>query len=225
MCDTVQKYTQEVNMKLYTQRAACSLSPHIISREIGLDIQIVPVDRATHRTRDGEDFHTVNPNGYVPALVLDDGEVLIEGTAIMQYLATLKPEARLMPADERGRRLVQSLLNFVATEIHKPMAQMLTPDYAPVNEALHRHVAARLDWIDSQFKGDYLTGDTFSVADAYLFVCLNWSQWNDIDLKRWPRLQAFMQRVGGRAAVREALEAEGLVPKDDGVFFGPALGA
>lgn len=212
-------------MKLYIRRAACSLAPHIISRELGLALNIVPVDRDSHLTRDGEDFHTVNPNGYVPVLVLDDGEVLLEGTAIVQYLAALKPEAGLMPADERGRRLVQSLLNFIATEIHKPMAQMLTADYAQVKDTLHRNVAARLDWIAGQFKGDYLTGDRFGVADAYLFVCLNWSQWNGIDLKGWPRLQAFMQRVVRRPAVHEALMAEGLAPKADKGFFGPALAA
>jgi glutathione S-transferase len=212
-------------MKLYTQRAACSLASHIIAHEVGLDIGIVRVDRATHRTSDGEDFLAINPNGYVPVLVLDDGEILLEGTAILQYLAGLKPEAGLMPEDAKGRRLVQSLLNFIATELHKPMAQMLTPDYAPVKEALHKHVAPRLDWIEDRITGDYLLGDRFSVADAYLFVCLNWSQWNGIDLSHWPKLEAFMQRVGRRPAVLAALEAEGLAPWGDGIFFAPALAA
>jgi glutathione S-transferase len=207
-------------MKLYTQRAACSLASHIIALELGLDVEIVPVDRATHRTGKGEDFLAINPNGYVPALVLDDGEILIEGTAILQYLAGLKPEARLMPEDAKGRRLVQSHLNFIATEIHKPMAQMLTPDYAPVKAALHKHVAPRLEWIAGRFGGDYLLGDTFSVADAY-----NWSQWNGVDLSRWPSLEAFMRRVGRRPAVRSALEAEGLAAWGEGVFFAPALAA
>jgi glutathione S-transferase len=212
-------------MKLYTQRAACSLASHIIAYELGLDIEIIRVDRATHRTSDGEDFLTINPNGYVPALVLDDGEILIEGTAILQYLVSLKPETGFIPDDAKDRRLVQSLLNFIATELHKPMAQMLTPDYAPVKDALYKHVAPRLDWVANRFTGDYLLGDTFSVADAYLFVCLNWSQWNGIDLSRWPSLEVFMQRVGGRPAVLAALQAEGLAPWGDGVFFAPALAA
>jgi len=213
-------------MKLYTQRAACSLASHIIAYELGLDIEIIRVDRATHRTSDGEDFLAINPNGYVPALVLDDGEILIEGTAILQYLASLRPETGFIPDDAKSQRLVQSLLNFIATELHKPMAQMLTPDYAPVKGALYKHVAPRLDWIANRFTGgDYLLGDRFSVADAYLFVCLNWSQWNGIDLSRWPRLEAFMQRVGRRPAVLAALQAEGLAPRGDGIFFAPALAA
>lgn len=212
-------------MKLYTQRAACSLASHIIAYELGLDVEIIRVDRATHRASNGEDFRTINPNGYVPALVLDDGEVLIESAAILQYLVSLRPEAGLIPGDAKGRRLVQSLLNFVATELHKPMAQMLTPDYAPVKDALYKHIAPRLDWIAGRFAGEYLLGDTFSVADAYLFVCLNWSQWNGIDLKRWPRLETFMQRVAQRPAVLRALQAEGLAPWGDGVFFAPALAA
>jgi glutathione S-transferase len=212
-------------MKLYTQRAACSLASHIIAYELGLDIEIVRVDRATHRTSDGEDFLAINPNGYVPALVLEDGEILIEGTAILQYLAGLKPEAGLMPEDAKGRRVTQSLLNFIATELHKPMAQMMTPDYAQVKQAIQEHVAPRLDWIAGRLTGDYLLGDTFSVADAYLFVCLNWSQWNGIDLTRWPVLEALMQRVGRRPAVLTALQAEGLSPWGEGVFFAPALAA
>ena len=208
-------------MKLYTQRAACSLASHIIACELGLDLEVVRVDRATHRTSDGQDFLAINPNGYVPALVLDDGEVLVEGTAILQYLASLNPEAGLMPEDAKGQRLIQSLLNFIATELHKPMAQMMTPDYAPVKEALYKHVAPRLDWIVGRLIGDYLLGHKFSVADAYLFVCLNWSQWNGIDLARWPKLEAFMKRVGQRPAVRLALEAEGLAPRAAGVFYAP----
>ena len=212
-------------MKLYTQRAACSLACHMIARELGLDLDVVPVDRATRRTGAGEDFLAINPHGYVPALVLDDGEILIEGAAIMQYLADLKPEAGLMPRDQQGRRRVQSLLNFIATEIHKPMAQMLIPDYAPVKDVVRKLVISRLDWMATRIRGDYLLGDTFTVADAYLFVCLNWSQWNGVDLSRWPRLETFMRLVGRRPAVIAALTAEGLAPRADAVFFAPALAA
>jgi glutathione S-transferase len=212
-------------MKLYTHRAACSLSPHIIIRELGLDIEIVPVDRITHRTIDGEDFLAINPLGYVPVLVLDDGEVLMEGSAIVQYLAGLKPEAGLMPEDEEDRRRIQALLNYIATEIHKPMAQLLNTDFASVKEPLNKHIASRLDWIVKHFKGDYLMGDKFTVADAYLFVCLNWSQWNGVDLKRWPRLEAFMRLVGRRPAVLEALGAESLTHRANGIVFSPALAA
>lgn len=209
-------------MKLYIRPAACSLSPHIIARELELDIGIVHVERSTHRTGDGQDFLAINPNGYVPALMLDDGEIVIEGPAIVQYLTNLKPDGSLAPRSAAERRRIQSLLNFIATEIHKSMGQMFDPAYAPVKDVLHQHVAARLGWIATQFEGDYLTGDGFSIADASLFVCLNWSQWLEIDLSRWPELELFMRRVGARPRVREALKAEGLTPRPDGIFFAPA---
>jgi glutathione S-transferase len=209
-------------MKLYVRPAACSLSPHIVARELELDIDIVHVERGTHQASDGQDFLAINPNGYVPALVLDDGEILIEGPAIVQYLADLKPDGGLAPRSVAERRRIQSRLNFIATEIHTPMGQMFAPAYAPVKGVLHRHVAARLGWIATRFEGDYLTGDRFSIADAYLFVCLNWSQWLGIDLSRWPELERLMRRVGARSKAREALETEGLALQPDGLFFAPA---
>jgi glutathione S-transferase len=209
-------------MKLYVRPAACSLSPHIVARELGLDIEIVQVERGTPQAGDGQDFLTINPNGYVPALLLDDGEILIEGPAIVQYLADLKPEGGLAPRSTAERRRIQSLLNFIATEVHTPMGQMFAPAYAPVKDVLRRHVGTRLGWIAEQFEGGYLTGNRFSIADAYLFVCLNWSQWLGIDLSRWPELELFMRRVGARPGAREALETEGLAPQPDGLFFAPA---
>ncbi len=209
-------------MKLYIRPAACSLSPHIVARELGLDIDIIQVERGTHLASDGHDYLTINPNGYVPALVLDDGEILLEGPAIVQYLAGLVPDGGLAPRSAADRRRIQSLLNFIATEIHSPMGQMFAPAFAPVKDVLHRHVAARLGWIASHFEGNYLTGDRFSVADAYLFICLNWSQWLDISLSPWPELEKFMRRVGARPAAREAFLAEGLALQPDGLFFAPA---
>lgn len=212
-------------MKLYIHPAACSLSPHIVAQELGLDVRIVPVERGTHRTADGEDFLAINPNGYVPVLVLDDGEILIEGPAIVQHLASMKPDGGFVPRDAHERRRIQSLLNFVATELHKPMAQMFYPDYAPVKDVLRKHVSARLDWISSQFAGDFLLGDKLSLADIYLFVCLNWSFFLNIDLSRWPRLEVFMREVGARPAVREALKAEGLAHRANGIHFTPRVAA
>jgi len=208
-------------VKLFIHQGACSLSPHIISRELGLDVEIVPVDRKTHRTADGRDFLALNPDGYVPALELDNGEIVIEGAAIVQYLAALRPEAELVPADPRGRRIVQSLLSFIATEIHKPMAQLLMPAYAAISDTLRTVVAKRLDGLATRLDGSYLLGEQFTVADAYLFVCLNWSQWNGVDLSRWPKFEAFMQRVGKRPKVLAALAEEGLFPRAGGVFFAP----
>lgn len=212
-------------MKLYISPAACSLSPHIVAQELRLDIRIVEVDRSAAVTSDGQDFLAINPHGYVPVLELDDGEILMEGPAIVQHLAAMKPEAGLAPIGARERRQVQQMLNFVSTEIHKPMAQMFNPEYALVKNVLRTHVIARLGWLSSQLADDYLIGERLSVADFYLFVCLNWSQWLEIDLSPWPRLGAFMIRIGERPAVRAALEAEGLAHHDRGVFFAPRASA
>ena len=209
-------------MKLYIHQAACSLSPHIVARELDLDVHVVEVERDAHKTTDGENFLAINPNGYVPVLVLDDGEILMEGPAIVQHLADMKPTGGLAPRDAQERRRIQSLLSFVATELHKPMAQMFYPDYAAVKDVLRSHVTARLDWISAQFAGDFLIGERLSVADVYLFVCLNWSPWLNIDLSARPRLEAFMRQVGARPAVREALQAERLAHHADGIFFAPA---
>ncbi|PJI40230.1 MAG: glutathione S-transferase [Ferrovibrio sp.] len=213
-------------MKLYMHQAACSLSPHIIARELDLEVEIVPVERGTYRTADDTDYLAVNPNGYVPALVLDDGEVVLEGPAIVQRLAELRPQAGMMPQDLRARAQLQSLLNFISTELHKPMTQMFNPAYAPVRDVLQRHVAGRLNWVSTRLDvNPYLMGEAFSLADAYLFVCLNWCQWLGIDLSEWPRLVVFMLRVGKRPGVQAALAAEKLAPHSGGVFFAPQKAA
>lgn len=209
-------------MRLYVHRAACSLSPHIVVHELGLDVDIIHVDRASQTTDDGRDFRTINPNGYVPALELDDGEVIIEGPAIVQYLVDLVPGSEFTPRDTRERHRLQSLLNFVSTEIHKPMNQMFAPAYAPVREVLHKHIAFRLDSIEARLQQGFLSGDRISVADIYLYVCLNWSQWLDIDLSRWPRVQAFMRGMNQRPRVLDALAAERLRPAPGGIFFSPS---
>ncbi len=213
-------------MKLYMHAAACSLSPHIICRELGIPVDIVEVDRKTHKTPTGADYLQINANGYVPALELDDGEVLIEGPAIVQHLAELRPDSGLL--SEPGtmeRTRVQSWLNFITSELHKPMAMMFQPAYAAANAALQAHVHKRLDWLSTRIAGPYLTGKTFTVADAYLFVCLNWSPWLKIDLAPWPALQDFMRRVAARPGVQEALQAEELVALSHrGHVFRPAGG-
>lgn len=204
-------------MKLYMHTAACSLSPHIVCRELGLDVELIAVDRNSHRTSDGRDYLAINGNGYVPILELADGTRLMEGPAIVQYLADLKPEAGLVPppgSAERAR--LQGWLNFIATELHKPLAMQYYPEYAGVREALRAHVMKRFTWLSEQLTGDHLMGERFSVADAYLFVCLNWTQFLKIDLSPWPNLTDLMRRVAARPAARAALAAEGLVPSDSG---------
>jgi glutathione S-transferase len=215
---------EETAMKLYMHAAACSLSPHIICRELGLDIELVQVDRQTHRTSNGEDYLAINGNGYVPALMLDDGKVLTEGPAIVQFLADSVPEgAALLPEVGNIRRNeVQSYLNFITAELHKPMVLLFNPIYSSVHEEIRALISKRLAWLNGRLAGPYLTGDAFTVADAYLFVCLNWSPWTNIDLKQWPALHGFMARVAARPKVREALQAEDLEAFDaDGVYFAP----
>ncbi|MFL6650426.1 MAG: glutathione S-transferase family protein [Sulfurifustaceae bacterium] len=211
-------------MKLYFHAAACSLSPHIVCRELGIPIELVEVDRKTHKTPTGENFLEVNGNGYVPVLELDDGRHIIEGPAIVQYLADLRPDAGLAPRPGTMARVrLQSWLNFVTSELHKPMAMMFSPDYAAAKEALAKHVNKRLDWLAQQLTGPYLMGESLSVADAYLFVVLNWSPWLKVELDRWPVLKDFVVRISARPKVQEALAAEGLVRvgRGEGIFYAP----
>jgi len=212
-------------MKLYMHAAACSLSPHIVCRELGLDIELVQVDRQTHRTSDGKDYLAINGNGYVPALMLDDGKVLTEGPAIVQFLADSVPQgSAMLPAvGDLKRNEVQSYLNFITAELHKPMVMLFNPLYASVHEQIRALISKRLAWLDGRLAGGpYLTGEAFTVADAYLFVCLNWSPWTGIDLQQWPGLHGFMARVAARTKVREALQAEELEAFDaDGIYFAP----
>ena len=211
-------------MKLYMHAGACSLSPHIVCHELGLPVELVWVDRKTHQTNTGDDYYQINGNGYVPALQLDDGTVLIEGPAIVQYLADLRPDAGLAPRPgtlERTR--LHSWLNFITSELHKPLAMLMDPAMQPARAAIAEKVGKRLDWLVSQLTGPYLMGERFTVADPYLFVCLNWSPWNKLDLDRWPTLIGFMRRIADRPAVAAALAAEGLArPDPAGVFFAPA---
>jgi glutathione S-transferase len=207
-------------MKLYMHTAACSLAPHIVCRELGLDVELVHIDRITLRTSDGRDFRDVNGAGYVPVLELDDGTRITEGPAIVQYLADLKPEAGLVPpAGTLERVRLQSWLNFITSELHKPMAMQMYPEYAGSRDALRAHATKRFNWLSSQLTGPYLLGEHYSVADAYLFVCLNWTQFQKFDLSPWPKLTGLMRRVAARPAVQQALAAEGLGPRDSGGFY------
>jgi glutathione S-transferase len=211
-------------MKLYMHVGACSLSPHIVCRELGFPVELLEVDRKTQKTPAGEDYFRVNGNGYVPVLELDDGQRITEGPAIVQYLSDLRPDAGLAPrAGTIERTRLQSWLNFITSELHKPMAMLFEPAFGPARDAIVAKLTHRLDWLSTQLKSSFLMGEQFTVADPYLFVCLNWSPWIKIDLRRWPALEEFMTRVGARPKVREALKAEGLVRNgSDGSFFVPS---
>jgi glutathione S-transferase len=201
-------------MKLYYAPGACSLSPHIVSRELGIPLELKKVNTKDKTIEGGGDYWKVNARGYVPALELDDGHVLTEGPAIVQYLADRKPEAGLAPkAGTTERYQLQEWLNFLTSEIHKGFSPLFKPNTPEEYKKISKeNLANRFDWLDKQLAGrDYLMGKAFTVADAYLFVLLNWTKFQSIDLAKWPNLAAYQQRVGARPKVQEALKAEGLV--------------
>jgi len=201
-------------MKLYYLPGACSLSPHIVARELGLALTLDKVDGTTKLTASGENFLEVNPKGYVPAIRLDDGEVLTEGPVIVQYLADLKPESGLAPPNGTlARYRLQEILTYINSELHKTYSPLFNP--ATSDETRAERVAylkRRYGYIESiLLRQPYLTGEHFSVADAYLFVVTNWSRVIKLDLSEFPALLAFQKRVVERPAVQEAMRAEGLI--------------
>ena len=207
----------EAPMKLYYSPAACSLSPHIVAVEAGIALELtrVNIGKTPHTTASGAEFSTVNPNGYVPVLELDDGTLLTEGPAIVQYLADLKPDSGLAPAaGTLARTRLQSWLNFIATELHKVFSPWLFhAEYGAQVHAIARgRLAERLGFVDRHLAagGPFLMGESFTAADAYLFTVVNWSTFVDVDLSGFANLRAYMERVGARPAVREAMKAEGL---------------
>lgn len=201
-----------MTLKLYYAPGACSLSPHIIAREAQLDIQLDKVDFATKKTESGKDFNAINPKGYVPALELENGQVLTENPAIALYLADQKPGSKLAPAQgslERYRTL--ELLSFINSEIHKGYSPLFNPKATPETRQ------EKIDYLHKRYPvveklladKPYLTGENFSVADAYLFVVTRWATPLKVDLSQFKALTAFQERVNQRPAVKAALEAEG----------------
>lgn len=193
-------------MKLYYSPGACSLSPHIVAREAGIALDLEKVDLGAKKTASGEDFKAINPKGYVPAMRLDDGTLLTEGPAIVQYLADQKPDGDLAPQ----RYKLAEWLAFLNSEVHKVWSGLWNPkaERAPILEKLE----PRLNFLEAELsKRPYLMGERFSAADAYLFTLLNWAQWTKVDLSRWAALTQYAEKVKARPKVQEALRAEGLV--------------
>jgi glutathione S-transferase len=198
-------------MKLYYNPAVCSLSPHIALREAGIPFELVKVDIRAHTVADGSDYYKINPKGYVPVLQLDNGELLTEGLAIVEYIADLKPEANIAPPHgTMARHRLREWLAFISTEIHKgfgPLFNRNLPD--DQKQATRERLGARLAWVEQQLQGKtYLLGDQFSVADGYLFTVLGWGKWTGVEIAQWPGLVAFCERVGARPKVQEAIAAE-----------------
>ena len=204
-------------MKLYYATGTCSLAPHIVANEaeIALDLERVDIGKAQRLTETGVDYATVNPNLYVPALRLDDGAVITEGVAIMQYLADYKPESKIVPPSGTLARVrLEQWLVFISTELHKMYSPWLFhPEYgAQAQEVARGKIVQRLAYVDEQLatNGPFLLGLNFSPADAYLFTIVGWSPFAKVDLASFPYLRAFMDRVGARPSVRDAMLAQGL---------------
>lgn len=201
-------------MKLYYSPGACSMAPHIVLREAGLKFDLEQVDLAGKKTAGGDDYTKINSKGYVPAVKLDDGQVLTEGVAIMQYLADQKPESGLAPkAGTMERYRLMEWLNFISTEIHKSFSPLWNPKTPEETKQNQRNLLGRrFDYLAQQLKGrQYLMGDRFTVADAYLFTVLNWTGKLNVDLSKWPVIREFMARVAARPRVVETMKAEGLI--------------
>ncbi len=202
-------------MKLYYKPGACSLASHIILHEIGKPFEIEKVDTAARLTETGRRYDTINPKGVVPVLETGAGETLTEGAAILQYLADSAGETGLAPeAGTMARARVAEVLNFVASELQVafgPLFSDAADDAA--REAGRARVAGKLDWLEGLLADGrvYLTGAQFTVADAYVFVVAGWSRFKGIDLARWPKVQALMDRVATRPAAMAAMKAEGLI--------------
>ena len=201
-------------MKLYFSPGACSLAPHIVLNESGLAYEAVRASTKTHQLDDGTDYYTINSKGYVPLLELDSGERLTEGPVIVQYIADKVPEKKLAAANgTMARYRQQEWLNFITSELHKGFGNLFNPAMPEEGKAVARaRVTDRLKWVDSQLAGkQYLMGDNFSVADAYLFTVSNWAQYVGVDISGLPELTAYRARVAARPAVQEAMKAEGLL--------------
>jgi glutathione S-transferase len=201
-------------MKLYYTPGASSLSPHIVACEAGLPLELVKVDLQSKRTETGEDFRQLNPDGYIPLLLLDDGKRLTEGPAIVQYLADLAPDRKLAPPSGSFERYqLQQWLNFISTEIHKNFIPLFNP--VASEDTKKQAIAMLMTRLKSVAEhlssGSYLLGEQFSVADIYLYVTLSWGQYVNLDTSQWPAFSRYMDRIAERPAVQQAMKEEGLI--------------
>jgi glutathione S-transferase len=202
-------------MKLYYTPSVCSLAPHIVLREAGYEFELEKVNLKTKKTESGEDFSAINDKSSVPFLVLDSGETLSEGVAIIQYLADQKPETNLAPSNGTMERVhLQEWLSYISTEIHKTHWPLFYTDQVgeQASQVYLQKLKKTYDYVSKALQGkQYLMGDRFTVADAYLYTVLNWHKFIKIDMSPWPVLVEYQQRVAARPKVQEALRAEGLL--------------
>lgn len=198
-------------MKLYYSPGACSQAAHILLHEAGLTHSSEAVDLRAKRTARGGDYFATNPKGAVPALELDDGDVLTENGAVLQFLGDKAGNEDLLPASGLARYRVIEWLSYLGSDVHKSFTPLFNPaSSAEVKAGAREMVGRKFDYLESKLDGDYLTGDRMCVADPYLFAMLGWPAKLGIDLSRWPRLTAFRNRMAQREAVQAVLKAEGL---------------
>jgi len=203
-------------MKLYYAPGACSLAPHIALRETGLPYTLARVDLAKHAVEDGRDYRPINPKGYVPTLELDDGTTLTEASVVLQYIADRVPGTLAPAFGTMERYRLMEWLNFIATEIHKGFGPLWDAHAPQATHAAARvKLAKRFAFVEAPLSQHaFVTGSSFTIADAYLFTVANWSDHLQVDLARFPALRAFMSRVGARPSVRSAMHEEGLQPSE-----------
>jgi glutathione S-transferase len=200
-------------MKLYYMKGACSLASYISLNEAGVRFEAIEVDHKTHKTRDGAEFSAINSKGYVPALRLDNGELLTENVAVLQYIADLNPAAKLAPpAGSLERYRLVEWLAYINSEIHKSFGPLFNPANAEeVKKFARTNLQKRIDWLEKALGArSFLMGEQFTVADAYLYVVLSWAPRVGIDLGQWPALKRHQERVAARPHVLAALKAEGI---------------
>ena len=203
-------------MKLYFSPGACSLAPHILLNEAGYSYETEKVDLAAKKTASGGDFFAINPKGYVPAIALDDGQLVTEVQVILRYLADQKPQSGLMPKPGTMERVrAEEWLNFIASEMHKSYGPIFRPTTPEEYKTLSRaYIARRLAILEKQLAGNqYVLGDKFSAADAYAFTILRWSGFTKVDLTPFPSIVAYMARMEARPKVQQTLKEEGLLGK------------
>ena len=199
-------------MKLYYAPGACSLAPHIALREAGLGFEPVKTDIRAKTLEDGTDYRTINAKGAVPALAIESGDVLTENATILQYIGDQSGGGTLLPIGGIRRYRVLEWLTYISSEVHKGYGPLWKGGSDAEKEAARQAVGQKFDYVQEKLgEGPFLTGDEFTVADAYLLVMLSWTQIHGIDLSRWPGLAAFRERVTARPAVREAMTVEGLI--------------
>jgi len=206
-------------MRLHYKPGACSMASHIVLNELDIPFELDKTDTDAGKTEAGEDFHKISPNGYVPALINDDGEIITENPAVLQYLADQMPDAGLAPPNgtlERTR--LQETLNFVSSELHKSFSPFFSGEVFDTDAKQHavEGVGRRVAHIEHSLLDGraYLLGDAFTIADAYAFVVLNWSNFVEVSLDAWPKTKAYMTRVATRPAVAKAMVTEGLIEQE-----------